>query len=65
MQWAEKELWTEAGGTGYNAESGAGEDIRIGRTNGSGKTTWMKMVAGLVKGWEGRDFDSHGHASDV
>lgn len=22
--------------------------------NGSGKTTWMKMTAGLVKGWEGR-----------
>lgn len=21
--------------------------------NGSGKTTWMKMVAGLVKGWQG------------
>ena len=21
--------------------------------NGSGKTTWMKMTAGLVKGWEG------------
>ena len=28
--------------------------------NGSGKTTWMKMVAGLVKGWEGSIlFDGH------
>ena len=28
--------------------------------NGSGKTTWMKMVAGLVKGWEGSiSFDGH------
>lgn len=27
-----KKLWTEAGGTGYNAESGAGEDIRTART---------------------------------
>ena len=24
--------------------------------NGSGKTTWMKMTAGLVKGWEGSIF---------
>ena len=32
MQWAEKELWTEAGGTGYNAESGAVEDILTART---------------------------------
>ena len=32
MQWAEKELLTEAGGTGYNVESGAGEDIWTART---------------------------------
>lgn len=28
--------------------------------NGSGKTTWMKMTAGLVKGWEGSiSFEGH------
>lgn len=28
--------------------------------NGSGKTTWMKMVAGLVKGWQGSlQYDNH------
>ena len=32
MQWAEKELWTKAGGAGYDTESGAGEDLRTART---------------------------------